>query len=162
VTLGLFARHVAIPVCDGEEAETDFGSLLDGLHDEFQPVGFYEEWLVVKIAESMWRLRRATRCESGSVREFAIWEGHRDIAPEGGPGVSFVVGCSVCFVIGWVIHRMVGVVPWWGLGLGLAVIWMWPLRCWPFRSPQTLSVTTQDLVDAAKARKWVKQYDLEA
>ena len=78
VTLGLFARHVAIPVCDGEKAETDFGSLLDGLHDEFQPVGFYEEWLVVKIAESMWRLRRATRCESGSVREAAIWGGHRD------------------------------------------------------------------------------------
>jgi hypothetical protein len=64
VTLGLFARLVAIPVCDGETAEKDFGSLLDGLHDEFQPVGLYEEWLVVKIAESMWRLRRATRCES--------------------------------------------------------------------------------------------------
>jgi hypothetical protein len=78
VTLGLFARHVAIPICDGEKAETDFGSLLNGLHDEFQPVGFYEEWLVVKIAEYMWRLRRATRCESGSVRESAIWEGHRD------------------------------------------------------------------------------------
>jgi hypothetical protein len=78
VTLGLFARHVAIPICDGEKAENDFASLLDGLHDEFQPVGFYEEWLVVKIAESMWRLRRATRCESGSVRESAIWEGHRD------------------------------------------------------------------------------------
>ena len=58
--------------------ETDFGSLLDGLHDEFHPIGFYEEWLVVKIAESMWRLRRATRCESGSVRESSIWEGHRD------------------------------------------------------------------------------------
>jgi hypothetical protein len=54
VTLGLFARHVAIPICDGTKAETDFGSLLEGLHDEFQPFGFYEEWLVVKIAESMW------------------------------------------------------------------------------------------------------------
>jgi hypothetical protein len=78
LTLGLFARHVAIPICDGDTAEKDFASLLDGLHDEFQPVGFYEEWLVVKIAESMWRLRRATRCESGSVRESAIWEGHRE------------------------------------------------------------------------------------
>lgn len=78
VTLGLFARHVAIPVCDGEKAERDFESLLDGLHDEFQPVGLYEEWLVVKIAEPMWRLRRATRCESGSVREAAIWNGQRE------------------------------------------------------------------------------------
>jgi hypothetical protein len=38
----------------------------------------YEEWLVLKIAECMWRLRRATRCESGSVRELAIGGDHRD------------------------------------------------------------------------------------
>ena len=32
----------------------------------------------MKIAESMWRLRRATRCERGSVRESAApWEKHR-------------------------------------------------------------------------------------
>jgi hypothetical protein len=38
----------------------------------------YEECLVLKIAECMWRLRRATRCESGSVRESAIGGDHRD------------------------------------------------------------------------------------
>ncbi len=69
VTLGLFAKHVTIPICDGYKPEREFRSLLDGLHQEFQPVGIYEEWLVVKIAECMWRLRRASRCESGSVRE---------------------------------------------------------------------------------------------
>jgi hypothetical protein len=75
VTLGLFAKHVVIPICDGYKAEKDFTSLLDGLNQDFQPIGFYEEWLVVKIAECMWRLRRATRCESGSVRESAApWE----------------------------------------------------------------------------------------
>ena len=73
MTLGLFAKHVVIPICDGYKPEKDFSSLLDGMHQEFQPVGLYEEWLVVKIAEYMWRLRRATRCESGSVRESAIW-----------------------------------------------------------------------------------------
>jgi len=72
VTLGLFAKHVTVPICDGYKPERDFKSLLDGLHEEFHPVGFYEEWLVVKIAECMWRLRRATRCESGSVRQLAI------------------------------------------------------------------------------------------
>src|ERR1700674_3609622 len=78
VTRGLFAKHVVIPICDGDEAEKDFQLLLDGLHQEFQPVGLYEEWLGVKIAESMWRLRRATRCESGSVRESAApWEKQR-------------------------------------------------------------------------------------
>ena len=55
VTLGLFARHVAIPICDGETADTDFGSLVDGLHHEFQPVvdktrcgSFRESGIVVK------------------------------------------------------------------------------------------------------------------
>jgi hypothetical protein len=74
MTLGLFAKHVVIPVCDGYKPEREFQSLLDGLHQEFQPVGLYEEWLVVKIAECMWRLRRATRFESGSVRQSAIWD----------------------------------------------------------------------------------------
>ena len=31
-----------------------------------------EEWLAVKIAECMWRLRRAVLCENGSVRESAV------------------------------------------------------------------------------------------
>lgn len=74
VTLGLFAKHVVIPICDGYKPEKDFKSLLEALHQEFQPAGFYEEWLVVKIGECMWRLRRAVRCESGSVRQSAIWE----------------------------------------------------------------------------------------
>jgi hypothetical protein len=75
VTLGLFAKHIVIPICDGDDAEKEFQLLLDGLNQEFEPVGFYEQWLVAKIAESMWRLRRATRCESGSVRESAApWE----------------------------------------------------------------------------------------
>jgi len=78
VTLGLFAKHVVIPICDGHGSEKEFQTLLDGLHQDFQPVGHYEEWLVVKIAECMWRLRRATRCESGSVREATLWAGYRD------------------------------------------------------------------------------------
>ena len=73
VTRGLFAKHVIVPICDGDKAEKEFQSLLDGLHQDFQPVGFYEEWLVIKIVHCMWRLRRATRCESGSIREAAIW-----------------------------------------------------------------------------------------
>jgi hypothetical protein len=67
-----FAKHVVIPIYDGYKPEKAFQALLDGLHEEFQPVGIYEEWLIVKVAECMWRLRRATRCESGSVRQSAI------------------------------------------------------------------------------------------
>jgi hypothetical protein len=78
VTLGLFAKHVVISICDGHDAEKEFQCLLNSMHQDFQPVGMYEEWLVLKIAECMWRLRRATRCESGSVRELAIGGDHRD------------------------------------------------------------------------------------
>jgi hypothetical protein len=74
VTLGLFAKHVVIPICDGHGGEREFQKLLDDLQQEFQPVGTFEEWLVVKIGESMWRLRRATRSEKGCVRATAIWE----------------------------------------------------------------------------------------
>jgi len=52
VTLGLFAKHVVIPICDGFRPEKEFQILLDGLHQDFHPVGLYEEWLVVKVAES--------------------------------------------------------------------------------------------------------------
>src|SRR5207249_3119400 len=51
VTLGLFAKHIVIPICDGYRSEKEVQSLLDGLHQEFQPAGIFEEWLVVKIAE---------------------------------------------------------------------------------------------------------------
>jgi hypothetical protein len=38
----LFAKHVVIPICDGDKPERDFKSLLEALHEEFEPVGFYE------------------------------------------------------------------------------------------------------------------------
>src|SRR5690242_2366797 len=72
VTLGIFAKHIVIPFCDGYDADKRFQSLLDDLHEEFHPAGFYEEWLVMRIAESIWRLRRATQCESASIRKSAI------------------------------------------------------------------------------------------
>jgi|SRR5215472_5672460 len=72
VTLGLFAKYIVIPTCDGDEAEKEFALLLDEMHQEFRPVGVYEEWLVLKIAECMWRLRRATRCERGAVQRTAF------------------------------------------------------------------------------------------
>src|SRR5271157_5501796 len=75
VTLGLFAKHVVIPICDGHGGEREFRRLLDDLQQEFHPLGTFEEWLVVKIAESMWRLRRATRSEKGCVREMAYGDG---------------------------------------------------------------------------------------
>ena len=78
LTLGLFATHVVIPVCDGDDSDAEFQALLSGLHQQFQPEGTFEEWFVFKIAECMWRLRRATRCEYGSVRQSAVSADHAD------------------------------------------------------------------------------------
>ncbi len=74
VTLGPFAKHVVIPICGGHGSEREFRRLLADLQQELQPLGTFEEWLVVKIAESVWRLRRATRSEKGCVRETAVWD----------------------------------------------------------------------------------------
>jgi hypothetical protein len=43
VTLGLFAKHVVIPVCDGHGSEREFRRLLDDLQQEFLPLGTFEE-----------------------------------------------------------------------------------------------------------------------
>jgi hypothetical protein len=69
---------VVIAACDGYDCEKEFRTLFDALQQEFQPVGMFEEWLVVKMAECMWRLRRATRAENGSVRDSVFWTGHRN------------------------------------------------------------------------------------
>jgi hypothetical protein len=68
VMTGLFAKHVVIPLCDGEGTEKQFARLLADLQQEFQPEGPLEEFYVGEMAKSMWRLRRATCAEKGSVR----------------------------------------------------------------------------------------------
>ncbi len=74
VKAGLFAKHVVIPVCDGDDSAQEFTQLLADVQQEFQPKGAFEEFCVVQIAECMWKLRRATRAERGSVRNFIMWE----------------------------------------------------------------------------------------
>ena len=68
VILGLFAKDVVIPLCDGEGSADQFSELLADLEQEFQPEGRLEEFYVGEIAKSMWRFRRSTCAERGSVR----------------------------------------------------------------------------------------------
>ena len=74
VRTGLFAKHVVIPVCDGDGCGEQFTELLADVRQEFRPEGAFEEFCVEQIAECMWKLRRATRAERGSVRNFIVWE----------------------------------------------------------------------------------------
>jgi hypothetical protein len=64
-----FAKHVVIPICGGEGTEKQFARLLADLQQEFQPEGRLEEFYIGEMAKSMWRLRRATCAEKGSVRQ---------------------------------------------------------------------------------------------
>jgi hypothetical protein len=64
---GLFAKHVVIPLCDGNGSEVEFERLRADLRQEYQPEGPLEAFCVAQVAESMWKLRRATRHEKGSV-----------------------------------------------------------------------------------------------
>ena len=74
VKYGLFAKEVVIPLCDGDRGVREFQSLVDDLCEERHPVGTLENWLVWKIAESMWRLRRGPRAEHGCARMAALWD----------------------------------------------------------------------------------------
>jgi hypothetical protein len=74
VRTGLFAKHLVIPVCDGERSGQQFTELLVDVRQEFQPEGPFEEFCLVQMAECMWRLRRASRAVRGSVRNFLVWE----------------------------------------------------------------------------------------
>ena len=66
VKFGFFSEEVVIPTCDGDRGLAKYRSLITYLREELQPKGVLETWLVEKIAESLWRLRRATRAERGS------------------------------------------------------------------------------------------------
>ena len=72
VKAGLFAKQVVIPLCDGEGSEQQFARLLADLKQEFRPKGPLEELYAEKLAKSMWRFRRATCAEKGSVRRWKL------------------------------------------------------------------------------------------
>ncbi len=71
VTIGLFAKYVVIPMCDGEASRSKYNKLLAELQTEFSPVGTLEQFYVAEMARSMWRLRRAARAEGGSAQHTA-------------------------------------------------------------------------------------------
>ena len=79
VITGLFAKHVVIPLCDGEGSEEQFAQLLADLKQEFRPEGPLEELYVLRSSTSRsWRrvcgdfaerpARRKARSDGGSCR----------------------------------------------------------------------------------------------
>jgi hypothetical protein len=77
---GIFSRVAVLP----GESEAEFGALLNGLRDHFQPVGTLEVTLVEKLAVDLWRYRRFLIAEGAEIQagaEFVEWnqrEHHRE------------------------------------------------------------------------------------
>lgn len=77
---GIFSRAAVLP----GESQEEFGALLNGLRDHFQPIGALEETLVEKLTADLWRYRRFLTAEGAEIRagaEFVEWdqrERHRE------------------------------------------------------------------------------------
>jgi hypothetical protein len=68
VSHGLLAQTVVITAGDYQEDEQAFAEVLEGLREDFTPVGVAEDLEVQTIARCYWRRMRAARYEDGAVR----------------------------------------------------------------------------------------------
>jgi hypothetical protein len=66
---GVLASQGVITMIDGREPRGEFEAMVDGLAEDFQPVGTYEQLLVQEIAACFWRKRRLLRFESRAAFE---------------------------------------------------------------------------------------------
>ncbi|UCD58176.1 MAG: hypothetical protein JSV16_03410 [Candidatus Hydrogenedentota bacterium] len=64
---GLYARDIIIDSPYLKEDPAEYERLLDSLTEELQPEGFFQESLVRKIANCLWRCRRATAAETARI-----------------------------------------------------------------------------------------------
>jgi hypothetical protein len=62
---GIFAKNVLLK----GESQSEFGSLLNGLLNDFRPAGTLEELLVEKLAALAWRHRRLFLAEGAEIRK---------------------------------------------------------------------------------------------
>jgi hypothetical protein len=71
LTHGLLAQAVPITKGDYQEDPEEFAQLLEGLREEFNPVGMAEDLEVQTLARSYWRKKRAAWYEHGAIRKRA-------------------------------------------------------------------------------------------
>ena len=67
VTHGLHATEVVINSPHLKESQTDYDQLIESLFDELKPIGVFQEHLVQKIANCIWRYRRAINAETATI-----------------------------------------------------------------------------------------------
>jgi acyl carrier protein len=81
-----------------------------------------------------------------------LWDEH--FAPEGGVSPLFALVLAGLFGAGFALGTFQKWLPPWIYGVALAGIWIWPLRCWPVRGRNLSPITVQNLIDAARTRRW--------
>jgi hypothetical protein len=54
---------------DGEESLEEFHDLVKQLHEQYEPIGVIETWLVERILNCLWRTARVIRAENGEIRK---------------------------------------------------------------------------------------------
>lgn len=87
------------------------------------------------------------------------WEQH--FAPEGGgPGLGFMILTGVAVVLAGLLHEAVSVIPMWASYVGvLSISFVAYFYLAGRNAVRASGVTVQDLIDAAKAHRWVKSYN---
>jgi acyl carrier protein len=92
-----------------------------------------------------------------------LWQHwHRHFGPEfSGLSLGAIVLVVACVVLGDLLHRAFHRIPGWAAMIALIVVAVYAYnRFFADRNPDgVIPTTVQDLVDAAKAGKWVKRYD---
>ena len=80
---GLCAEVAVIRSGEGAEDPDEFRTLLEGLVEDFQPVGVSEHLLVERIAICHWRLGRAVRYETAEIRRsYGVPDASGDPTPD--------------------------------------------------------------------------------
>ncbi len=69
ITHGLHATDIVINSPHLKESRTLYDQLIESLFDELKPIGVLQEHLVLKIANCIWRYRRAINAETATVND---------------------------------------------------------------------------------------------
>ena len=64
---GIYSRDIVIDSAPLKENREDYDNLRQSLFDELRPIGEFEERLVIKIANCLWRSARAIRAETATI-----------------------------------------------------------------------------------------------
>ncbi len=66
---GLYAKDIVIDAPGLKEDPEEYENIVVALFNEFRPIGEFQEQLVFKIANCLWRSRRVIRAETAHLRE---------------------------------------------------------------------------------------------